>query len=403
MEKIKCKNNIINFLSSLFSNEKQQNLIKTKFRNISSKTGWYNVPKELFQKRTSRDNRILISWETVKKNKLTLKQLESFENGITIDFINNDFFTEENNELKDYLKTKLGSDENVSSIISIKSQEGSSSSLIQREAFRKLCNGNIEYQYKEKKIRLTEANLENFYIRKKENSSSKTFSGKGNEKWEGFLYISIKGGQQDTINSHKTNITIFNPACEYASKEVALDLDLTLLYFALHSVNSETLEKDKLSQYVILIAEIEKILEETEYQNKDYTGNLLNYCKNHPSLKYGDNRRLVDPIQVENIDIIDFSETDKSNLKNIDLTHNEAVRWDHYYWDEKKQCILTPARPTNVFWSRHLSNMLQQDFTLEEFYKMEKERVEKRSKVNEKLEKNFKELNLIKNWIWRNY
>ena len=39
MEKIKCKNNIINFLSSLFSNEKQQNLIKTKFRNISSKTG----------------------------------------------------------------------------------------------------------------------------------------------------------------------------------------------------------------------------------------------------------------------------------------------------------------------------------------------------------------------------
>ena len=146
-----------------------------------------------------------------------------------------------------------------------------------------------------------------------------------------------------------------------------------------------------------MIAEIEKILEETEYQNKDYTGNLLNYCKNHPSLKYGDNRRLVDPIQVENIDIIDFSETDKSNLKNIDLTHNEAVRWDHYYWDEKKQCILTPARPTNVFWSRHLSNMLQQDFTLEEFYKMEKERVEKRSKVNEKLEKNFKELNIIKN------
>lgn len=393
-----CRIKIINFLSSCTSDREQQKLIKTKFTNISAKTGQYNVPDELFQKRTPRDNRILMSWETVKKNKLTLEQLESFGNGVTIDFVNNDFFTEENNELKDYLKTKLGSDENVSSIISIKSQEGSSSSIIQREAFRKLCNGNIEYQYKEERIRLTEANLENYYIRKKENSNSKTFSGKGNEKWKGFLYISIKGGQQDTINSHKKNITVFNPACEYASEEIKLDLDLILLYFALHSVDLKKLEKEKLVEYINLKKEIEQFLKESEYQSRDYTGNLLDYCHNHPSLKFGDNQKLVDPIQIENIDIIDFSETDKSNLKNIDLTHNEAVRWEHYYWDEKKQCILTPARPTNVFWSRHLSNMLQQDFTLEEFYKMEKERVEKRKKVNEKLEKNFfKELNIIKN------
>lgn len=385
-----CRNKTINYLASFATNEEQQKLIKTKFTNISAKTGQYNVPNELFQKRTPRDNRILMSWETVKKNELTLEQLESFENGITIDFVNNDFFIEENNDLKDILKTKLGSDENVSSIISIKSQEGTSSSSIQREAFEKLCNGEIEYQYKGKRIRLTKTNLENYYIRKKENLSSETSSGKGNEKWEGFLYISIKGGQQDTTNSHDGNITIFNPACEYANEEIKLDLDLTLLYFALHSVDLEKLEKEKLVKYIELKKEIEEILRESEYQSSDYTGNLLDYCHNHPSLKFGDNQRLVDPIQIENINIIDFSETDKSDIRNIDLTHNEAVRWDNYYWDEKKQCVLTPARPTNVFWSRHLSNMLQQDFTLEEFYRMEVERVEKRKQINEKLAKNMK-------------
>lgn len=381
-----CKNKIINYLASVTTIEEQKNLIKTKFTNISAKTGQYNVPDELFQKRTPRDNRVLMSWETVKKNNLTFEQLDSFENGITIDFVNNDFFTEENSTLKDILKTRLGSDENVSSIISIKSQEGTSSSSIQREAFEKLCNGEIEYQYKGERIRLNETNLKDYYIRKKENSSS---SGKGNEKWEGFIYISIKGGQQDTINSHEGNITIFNPACEYASEEIKLDLDLTLLYFALHSVNLERLERNKLEEYITLKKEIEEILKESEYQSKDYTGNLLDYCQNHNSLKFGDNQKLVDPIQIVDIDIVDFSVDSKENIKSIDLTHNEAVRWDKYYWDEKKQCVLTPARPTNVFWSRHLSNMLQQDFTLEEFYKTEKERVEKRKEVFEKLKKNF--------------
>ena len=385
MNKRECKNNIINFLSSLATDKKQKELIKTKFKNISAKTGQYNVPDELFQKRTPRDNRVLISWETVKNNNLTLNQLKSFKNGITIDFINNDFFTEEENSLKDYLKTKLGSDENVASIISIKSQEGSSSSSIQREVLEKLYNEHIKYCYKGERITLTKENIENYYIRKKYILNSKTSSGKGNEKWEGFIYISIKGGQQDTENSHNGNITIFNPACEYANEEVKLDLDLTLLYFALYSVRLEILSENELVQYKTLMGEIEEILKETEYKNEDYTGNLLEYCQNHPSLKFGDNKRLIDPIQIENIDIIDFSETDKNNLKSIDLTHNEAVRFERYYWDEKKECVLSPARPTNVFWSRHLSNMMQQDFSLEEFYKMEKERVEKREQINKKV------------------
>ena len=53
--------------------------IQTKITNVCEKTGRYNVPKELYQVRTARKNRILISWKAVKNNKLTIEQLESCE------------------------------------------------------------------------------------------------------------------------------------------------------------------------------------------------------------------------------------------------------------------------------------------------------------------------------------
>ena len=40
--------------------------IQTKITNVCGKTGRYNVPKELYQVRTARKNRILISWKAVK-------------------------------------------------------------------------------------------------------------------------------------------------------------------------------------------------------------------------------------------------------------------------------------------------------------------------------------------------
>lgn len=89
--------------------------------------------------------------------------------------------------------------------------------------------------------------------------------------------------------------------------------------------------------------------------------------------------KLYDPIQVEEINIRDFKED-----KIIDLTHNEAVNLAKYYWDNEKKCVLTPARPTNVFWSKHLSNMMQQDFTLEEYFKREEEIVRKRKELLKK-------------------
>ena len=93
--------------------------MRAKFSNVCSKTGSYDVPLELFQKRTPRKNRALISWKAVKNNNLTLEQLDTFEGGVVVDFINNDFFDEDNYKdgLFQELKERLGSNKNVSSII----------------------------------------------------------------------------------------------------------------------------------------------------------------------------------------------------------------------------------------------------------------------------------------------
>lgn len=349
--------------------------IRTKLNNISGKTGKYNVPDELFQKRTSRKNRVLISWKKVKENRLTIDQLETFSGGVAVEFINEDLFDPENQTNPTFiaLKNKIGSDDIVSSIISIRSESGSSSSQIQRHYFNKLMDNTI-ITYKGNNIVLNRSNYMNFAIKQ-------IYSGgTGNEKWSGFLFISIKGGQQDTIESHNNNQTIFNPACEFANEDICLDLDLVLSYFALLSVNTSSLEPTKLSEYNELMSEMRQILSESYYDSDSYTGNLLDYCNNHPCAKMSPGE-LYDPIQVEKINITDFAIDNKEDLRNLDLAHNEAVVFEKYYWDKSKNCILTAARPTNVFWSRHLSNMMQQNFTLDGYFRREEEIVERRKSL----------------------
>lgn len=360
MNKKNVRDKAFNFLGSL------DKKIKTKLDNVCGKTGQYNVPNELFQKRTHRRNRALISWQTVKNNNLTLDQLETFTGGIVVEFINNDFFDKNNqkNNLFLELQKRLGCDQVVSSMISIRNEDGKSSSSIQRESFEKLKKELPDYQQK---------------IIRRKNNVSVSSSGVGNDKWEGFIYVSIRGGQQDTEMTHKedVNYLLFNPACEFANSNVCLDIDLIMAYFALFSIKNELPEKEQADH---LKTEIEEVLKEQYYENDHFVGNLLDYCLNHPSLRMAKGK-LYDTIQVEEISIYDFAIDNKADNKNIDFTHDEAVNKGKYYWDKKQKCILTPSRPTNVFWSKHLSNMMQQNFSLEEYYIFEGERVEKRKRL----------------------
>lgn len=355
--------------------------IGTKFSNICGKTGQYDVPTELFQKRTSRKNRVLISWKTVKNNKLTMDELKTFYGGVVVEFVNNDFFDETNSNLPLFnaLKLRLGSDDDVSSMISIRSEEGTSSSQIQRNAFDKLI-ANTKVTYKGNDLIINKYNYQDFAIKRKE-GLNETGIGTGNNKWDGFLFISIRGGQQDTIETHKgKEEKLFNPACEYANEKVCRDLDIVTSYFAMHSIDYNSLNDKSKVNYDNLLKLIQEYLKQREYDNESYNGNLLEYCDNHPCLKL-DKNKLVDPIQLENIDIFDFGVKDKENPKNLDFTHDEAVNYNKFYWDKKQNCILSPARPTNIFWSKHLSNMMQQNFSLKEYFEHEKERVQRREKA----------------------
>ena len=355
--------------------------MRAKFSNVCSKTGSYDVPLELFQKRTPRKNRALISWKAVKNNNLTLEQLDTFEGGVVVDFINNDFFDEDNYKdgLFQELKERLGSNKNVSSIISIKSESGSSSSAVQREAFSKLTN-NTKINYLGNEICINADNYEQYAI--KQNIGGR---GQGNDTWSGFLFISIRGGQQDTIETHSgKELTLFNPACEYASADVCVDIDLVMSYYALASIDEKSLGwgSDKWREYKFLVQNLEKMLATIEYDNSGYKGNLLNYVKNQYSISLVPGQ-LTDPIQLIPITIDKFNISSRTE-DSIDFTHEEAVIYEKYYWDSIKKCVLSPARPTNVFWSYHLSNMMQQNYNIEDYFKYEEERFEKRQALIKK-------------------
>ena len=77
---------IRSMMSSIGSN------ISEKFKNINGKTAKNNVPDHLWQKRTHRKNRVLISWKSVHRNELNFDQLETFDGGIVVEFVNDDFF-----------------------------------------------------------------------------------------------------------------------------------------------------------------------------------------------------------------------------------------------------------------------------------------------------------------------
>lgn len=298
LTKKQVRDNVFKFLRS-FEDKEQKGKIKEKFSNICGKTGQYNVPSELFLQRTSRKCRVLISWKVVKENNLTIEQLSSFLGGVVVEFVNEDYFDEENQKdpLFIELKKRLGSDEIVSSMISIRTEDKGSSSQKSRESFKKLIKEFPDYKTK---------------IIRRKNKVYKQVN-EGNEKWEGFIYVSIRGGQQDVIETHfienkteKKKYYLFNPACEFANETTCLDIDLVMSYFALISLNQDKLNKNEIKIYEELKSYVEFYLKKTEYDNEHFKGNLLDYCKNHPCLKMVPDK-LFDPIQVLEITINDFA------------------------------------------------------------------------------------------------
>ncbi len=362
-ESRRLKNLGINYLKSFFSSPEKQKLINAKFANISGKTGQYYVPDVLYQKRTARKNRALIPFKHVSEAKLTYEQLNTFEGGVAVEFVNNDYFTQldlpENQQHPVFkqLKDKLGSDDNVSSVITIRST-GDSSSQIQRDALKKLKDF----------IKSKNQDMKDVLIRR---NSKVKYTGQGNDKWIGFVYYSVAGGQQESRDSHalygidSKQVQLFNPSIEYAGEIVSNDITLVLIYFALFSVPKER----RNDEWNTLTSKYIKYFSTRIYSGKS----LENYVTNHISLKL-EADRLLDPIQVKPINIEDFAIKGREE-NSLDITHQSSVNKykSNYIWDNNLGILLTAARPNNLFWSKHLSNMMQQDFTLKEYYLHQRE------------------------------
>lgn len=360
------KNKGINHLKSYFSGDNEaKKAIGAKFNNISGKTGQYFVSDTLFQKRTARKNRVLIPFEHVVDSNVTYDELNTFEGGVVVEFVNNDYFDQlilpesQQNEVFKQLKNKLGSDDNVSAMINIRST-GVSSSQTQREALIK-----VEEFLNNKGIPVQDA-----LIRRKTNV---IYSGQGNDKWEGFLYYTIKGGQQDATDSHvkygipSIQVQLFNPSVEYAGDMVSTDLTLVLIYFTFFSV---PLERRDIN-WDTIVSDYENYFKNSIYDS----GNLYDYVSHHISLQL-EPGILIDPIQVEPIYIEDFTLKGRDETA-LDLTHQVSVKKHSYRFDTQLKVLLTPARPTNIFWSKHLSNMMQQDFSLKEYFTHQREIMKK--------------------------
>ena len=177
-------------------------------------------------------------------------------------------------------------------------------------------------------------------------------------------------------------MTLFNPACEYASADVCEDINLVMSYYAIVSIDEEILRDSDIErwrEYKFLKNEIEKMLLTIEYDYPGYKGNLYDYVKEQYSVSLVPGQ-LTDPIQLTKITIDKFDISSRTE-DSIDFTHEEAVIFEIYYWDKIKKCVLSPARPTNVFWSYHLSNMMQQNYNLDDYFKYEESRFKRRQKL----------------------
>lgn len=325
-----------------------------KFKNLCGKTWQYDVPIELWQKRTSRSNRVLLRWKIVKKNNMTLEWLKTFYGGVCIEFVNDDFFDESNRsiDLYNYLISKIGADEMISAIVSFRNEDGDSGATIARESYAKYMEEHGE-EFKP--------------IKRKTQQVSWKWS---NDVREGNGYFSIKWGSHTSYESHKDleSPMLFNPAIEYANEQVCLDIDLTMSYFALHC---EDIDRTKIISYDLLIEELENYLQSREYED----GNLYDYCINHDSLN-NDEGVLIDPIQLKKMSIKNFatSSTEESSV----VCHNTAANKYIFSFDKSLKCVLSPANPKNFFWATHLSNMMQQNYSLDEYILEEERRYLKR-------------------------
>lgn len=345
-------------------------LAKVKFQNINGKTSQYYVHEKLFQDRCARYTRVLIPFKYVVQNELKMKHLERFKKGAIVEFVNDDIIKSEykTKDIHKKLRKKIGSDDNVSAIISFRSEDGNPGAEVAAKAFEEV---------KKALTRTNDWNIAELIplTRKKVivDGEKVGYRNLHNNHWEGNCLISIKGGKKETIEKPSAKKQIFNPAIEYANSRICFDIEMVLAYYALHCHDAPDEANGKKTGQTIkksdLIKQIENYLKTRKYPKPEMKGeNLLEHCKTHITMSLIPGK-LVDPIQVTEISIKQFNNEITPKEEQLHISHMEAAQLGKFVWDAGNDTILSAARPTNLYWSTHLSNMMQQHFTIDEFWK----------------------------------
>ena len=317
--------------------------IKTKLSNINKAAANPSIP--CTTKRVPQNSRIYLPYKLLLQNNLSLNQLNTYKNGITIGLQFSEYKEIKNKETKseieEYLLENIGSDNIVSCIIVIIKTEGNCSATKERKD----------------KIELEEEIKTNNWlpIKRKENIN---YTNKGKEKWEGHYYYNISGGGHDTFKSWEGKepqiFTIYKGFM--ATSNVIETVKSSLLYMLLHAkdINKVFDNIEDINNYKL---ELENYLKLQIYLGKSCYDSII-------ELKCFDkNKILTSPISCENISIDDFAEEHKLNI-----SHNVAVSKNIILYCNANNIILSDYRPGNLFWDFKYANMEQQDNTIDEYW-----------------------------------
>jgi hypothetical protein len=335
-------------------NKKFPEQIKTKLKNINkARAGGH-----LGTKRVSQNSRILLMYETICKNNLSLGQLNSYKPAITVGLKFQDYLyiieSEERTELDNYLIENIGSDNTVSAIIMLINDKGSSGGSGQlQELYKKLLQKAEENSWElvTKKTNITNIN-------------------KGNDKWYGHYYYNISGGSTTfKENSHPGNNTetqIFTDSRGFISNDIVIkDIEYSLYYQLLYTNGIEKYITTNLSEYR---EKFKLYLKNTYYNGETLYEALHKIITIHNDI-------LLSPIECIALNIDDFEGT------KIQISHNESTDKEIIYYDEEKNILLSDYRPGNLFWDTKIGNMQQQNFTIQEFWTIFNERQKRRNEI----------------------
>ena len=347
-------------ISRLLSKGQKQVFPSTIVQKIINNNGKCGTKSILSTQRTTCSGRCLIPYEVVMNNNCNDEnKLRTFYEGLTINLINEDYFNvkEKNDDFSKYAIEEIGGEKIVSSMVSAMSVNGDSGSAHALKCFNLLESEIKKYSWIPLKRKPE-------YV-SDDGKRYESLVTSGNDKIHGHYYVDVSGGN----NKNKKNKEIkrehqcFIAYYDYANKEVALHINVKMIYELLHCFDIE----DCLTPSEI--DEIKKVFE-TFLKGIHYDdGCLYDSHVMQKCLKYKNGKKiLVCPLTDNKISIHHFKINDDECLESIQVCHQEAVSKEKIYFDETRGYMVTARRPQNLFWGTKRGNMQQQELTIDELW-----------------------------------